>query len=129
MSLLEAAAPFDDKVDEASRIGGVDDAGVFLGRMMASAQTGFQGWGECFHRFWLAEEEANRWEGAGAATKGPARHDDTGLRLRDRVDRRRARRVVDAGPRGLGHVAAKHLVLSARPGVGSQLVSGATAGA
>ena len=62
MSLLEAAAPFDDRADEASRIGGVDDAGVFLGRMMASAQTGFQGWGECFHRFWLAEQEDHRWE-------------------------------------------------------------------
>ena len=61
MSLLEAAAPFDDRADEASRIGGVDDAGVFLGRMMASAQTGFQGWGECFHRFWLAEEESHTW--------------------------------------------------------------------
>ena len=31
MSLLEAAAPLDDRADEASRIGGVDDAGVSSG--------------------------------------------------------------------------------------------------
>ena len=62
MSLLEAAAPLDDRVDEAARVGGVDDASAFLGRMMAEAQSGYHGWGECFHRFWLAEEEDHRWE-------------------------------------------------------------------
>ena len=121
MSLLEAAAPFDDKVDEASRIGGVDDAGVFLGRMMASAQTGFQGWGECFHRFWLAEEEGHTW----AMVPEPQRQvllDTTipgcayEIGSIDGARGHSSQRDLAA----LEHVAAKHLVLSARPGVGSQ---------
>lgn len=123
MSLLEAAAAFDDdKADEAARNGGVDDAAAFLGRMMASAQSGYGGWGACFHRFWLAEEEGDRWAdvpepqqkvlldltiphcayeiGSIAGARGdPASRDLVGLaRL----------------------PGAKHLVLSARPGVGSQ---------
>ena len=121
MSLLEAAAPFDDRADEASRIGGVDDAGVFLGRMMASAQTGFQGWGECFHRFWLAEEESHTW----AMVPEPQQKV-----LLDTTIPGCAYEIgsID-GARGesstrdlaaLEHVATKHLVLSARPGVGSQ---------
>ena len=121
MSLLEAAAPLDDRMDEASRIGGVDDAGVFLGRMMASAQTGFQGWGECFHRFWLAEEESHTW----AMVPEPQQKV-----LLDTTIPGCAYEIgsID-GARGesstrdlaaLEHVAAKHLVLSARPGVGSQ---------
>ena len=54
-------------------MGGTEDASAFLGRMMAEAQSGFHGWGECFHRFWLAEEEDHRAGRAGAATKGPPR--------------------------------------------------------
>ena len=61
MSLLEAAAPLDNRADEAARVGGTEDASVFLGRMMAEAQSGYHGWGECFHRFWLAEEESHTW--------------------------------------------------------------------
>ena len=121
MSLLEAAAPFDDKVDEASRIGGVDDAGVFLGRMMASAQMGFQGWGECFHRFWLAEEESHTW----AMVPEPQQkvllestipHCAYEIGSIDGARGHSSKRDLAA----LEHVAAKHLVLSARPGVGSQ---------
>ena len=61
MSLLEAAAPLDNRADEAARVGGTEDASAFLGRMMAEAQSGYHGWGECFHRFWLAEEESHTW--------------------------------------------------------------------
>ena len=122
MSLLEAAAPFDHRADEASRIGGVDDAGVFLGRMMASAQTGFQGWGECFHRFWLAEQEDHRWEDVPEPqqkvlldTTIPGCAYEIGS-----IDGARG----ESSTRDLvglaGLPAAKHLVLSARPGVGSQ---------
>ena len=129
MSLLEAAAPFDNRMDEAARTGGTEDASAFLGRMMASAQTGFQGWGECFHRFWLAEEESHTWAmvpepqqkvlldttipgcayeiGATSVSTlfwgrvdGVKLHGSTRRFRSHRLDRRRARRVVDAGPRG-----------------------------
>ena len=121
MSLLEAAAPFDDRVDEAARTGGVDDASAFLGRMMAEAQSGYHGWGECFHRFWLAEEESHTW----AMVPEPQQKT-----LLDTTIPGCAYEIgsID-GARGhsskrdlaaLEHVAAKHLVLSARPGVGSQ---------
>ena len=120
MSLLEAAAPFDDRADEAARTGGTADASAFLGRMMAEAQSGYHGWGECFHRFWLAEEE-DTW----AMVPEPQRQV-----LLDTTIPGCAYEIgsID-GARGesstrdlaaLEHVAAKHLVLSARPGVGSQ---------
>ena len=122
MSLLEAAAPLDDDCAEASRIGGVDDAGVFLGRMMASAQTGFQGWGECFHRFWLAEEEGHTW----AMVPEPQRQ----VLLKTTIPGCAYEIGSIDGARGesstrdlvalAGLPGAKYLVLSARPGVGSQ---------
>ena len=121
MSLLEAAAPFDDRADEAARVGGTEDASVFLGRMMDSAQTGFQGWGECFHRFWLAEEESHTW----AMVPEPQRQvllDTTipgcayEIGSIDGARGHSSKRDLAA----LAHVATKHLVLSARPGVGSQ---------
>ena len=122
MSLLEAAAPLNDRVDEASRIGGMDDAGVFLGRMMASAQTGFQGWGECFHRFWLAEEEDHRWEDVPEPqqkvlldTTIPGCAYEIGS-----IDGARGESSTRDLAALAGLPAAKHLVLSARPGVGSQ---------
>ena len=122
MSLLEAAAPLDDDCAEASRIGGVDDAGVFLGRMMASAQTGFQGWGECFHRFWLAEQEDHRWEDVPepqqkVLLESTIPHCAYEIGSIDGARGESSTRDL-VGLAGLP--GAKHLVLSARPGVGSQ---------
>ena len=121
MSLLEAAAPLDDPADEAARTGGTEDASAFLGRMMAEAQSGYSGWGACFHRFWLAEEDSHRWEDVPEPqqkvlldTTIPGCAYEIGS-----IDGARgapAARDLAA----LEHVATKHLVLSARPGVGSQ---------
>ena len=121
MSLLEAAAPLDDRVDEAARTGGTEDASAFLGRMMSEAQSGYHGWGECFHRFWLAEEESHTW----AMVPEPQQKvllDTTipgcayEIGSIDGARGESSRRDLAA----LEHVATKHLVLSARPGVGSQ---------
>ena len=122
MSLLEAAAPLDDRVDEAARVGGVDDASAFLGRMMAEAQSGYSGWGECFHRFWLAEEESHTW----AMVPEPQRQ----VLLETTIPGCAYEIGAIDGARGesstrdlvglAGMPGAKHLVLSARPGVGSQ---------
>ena len=121
MSLLEAAAPFDDRADEAARTGGVDDASAFLGRMMAEAQSGYHGWGECFHRFWLAEEEDHRWEDVPepqqkVLLESTIPHCAYEIGSIDGARGESSTRDLAA----LEHVAAKHLVLSARPGVGSQ---------
>ena len=121
MSLLEAAAPLTDRVDETSRRGGIEDASAFLGRMMAEAQSGYHGWGECFHRFWLAEEESHTW----AMVPEPQQKN----LLQSTIPGCAYEIGSIDGARGnsskrdlaaLEHVAAKHLVLSARPGVGSQ---------
>ena len=122
MSLLEAAAPFDNRMDEAARTGGTEDASAFLGRMMASAQTGFQGWGECFHRFWLAEEESDRWEDVPepqqkVLLESTIPHCAYEIGSIDGARGESSRRDL-VGLAGLP--GAKHLVLSARPGIGSQ---------
>ena len=121
MSLLEAAAPLDDRVDEAARAGGVDDASAFLGRMMAEAQSGYHGWGECFHRFWLAEQEDHRWEDVPEPQQkilleSTIPHCAYEIGSIDGARGHSSKRDLAA----LEHVATKHLVLSARPGVGSQ---------
>ena len=122
MSLLEAAAPFDDRADEAARTGGVDDASAFLGRMMAEAQSGYHGWGECFHRFWLAEQEDHRWEDVPepqqkVLLESTIPHCAYEIGSIDGARGESSTRDL-VGLAGLP--GAKHLVLSARPGVGSQ---------
>ena len=91
-------------------------------RMMAEAQSGYHGWGECFHRFWLAEEESHTW----AMVPEPQRQvllDTTipGCAYEiGSIDGARGESSTRALMGLAGLPGAKHLVLSARPGVGSQ---------